>query len=83
MSELARLAKQRNWSKYRLMGVTFPREGLTAIVLTAITDLGSFELFLTAVVLAGCIQLVLGFIKAGTISNYFPNNVIGKMTGIS
>lgn len=29
MSELARLAKQRNWSKYRLMGVTFPREGLT------------------------------------------------------
>ena len=29
MSELARLAKQRNWSKYRLMGMTFPREGLT------------------------------------------------------
>lgn len=29
MSELARLAKQRNWSKYRLMGGTFPREGLT------------------------------------------------------
>jgi hypothetical protein len=29
MSELARLAKVRNWSKYRLMGVNFPREGLT------------------------------------------------------
>ena len=29
MSELAKLAKVRNWSKYRLMGVTFPREGLT------------------------------------------------------
>lgn len=29
MSELSRLAKKRNWSKYRLMGVTFPREGLT------------------------------------------------------
>jgi hypothetical protein len=29
MSELARLAKVRNWSKYRLMGVTFPRNGLT------------------------------------------------------
>lgn len=29
MSELAKLAKKRNWSKYRLMGVTFPREGLT------------------------------------------------------
>jgi len=29
MSELARLAKKRNWSKYRLMGSNFPREGLT------------------------------------------------------
>jgi hypothetical protein len=29
MSELARLAKKRNWSKYRLMGTSFPREGLT------------------------------------------------------
>lgn len=29
MSELARLAKIRNWSKYRLMGCNFPREGLT------------------------------------------------------
>lgn len=29
MSNLAKLAKKRNWSKYRLMGITFPREGLT------------------------------------------------------
>ena len=29
MSNLARLAKVRNWSKYRLMGANFPREGLT------------------------------------------------------
>jgi hypothetical protein len=29
MSELARLAKKRNWSKYRLMGANFPSEGLT------------------------------------------------------
>lgn len=29
MSELAKLAKKRNWSKYRLMGTNFPREGLT------------------------------------------------------
>lgn len=65
------------------LSVSGPAAGLTAIVLTAITDLGSFELFLTAVVLAGCIQLVLGFIKAGTISNYFPNNVIeGMLAGI-
>jgi hypothetical protein len=29
MSELARLAKIRNWSKYRLMGSNFPSQGLT------------------------------------------------------
>jgi len=29
MSELSKLAKERNWSKYRLLGVNFPRNGLT------------------------------------------------------
>ena len=29
MSELAKLARVRNWSKYRLMGANFPSEGLT------------------------------------------------------
>jgi MFS superfamily sulfate permease-like transporter len=58
------------------LSVSGPAAGLTAIVLTAITDLGSFDTFLLAVLIAGFIQLALGFIKAGTISNYFPNNVI-------
>jgi MFS superfamily sulfate permease-like transporter len=36
-----------------------------------------------AVVLAGVLQLILGFLKAGSISNYFPNNVIeGMLAGI-
>lgn len=65
------------------LSVSGPAAGLTAIVLTSITDLGSFNAFLLAVILAGVIQLVLGFIKAGTISNYFPNNVIeGMLAGI-
>lgn len=65
------------------VSVSGPAAGLTAIVLTAITSLGSFELFLTAVVLAGVFQLILGFLKAGSISNYFPNNVIeGMLAGI-
>jgi MFS superfamily sulfate permease-like transporter len=65
------------------LSVSGPAAGLTAIVLTAITDLGSFNAFLLAVLLAGVIQLVLGFIKAGTISNYFPTNVIeGMLAGI-
>lgn len=65
------------------LSVSGPAAGLTAIVLTAITDLGSFDIFLLAVLIAGFIQLALGFIKAGTISNYFPNNVIeGMLAGI-
>lgn len=65
------------------LSVTGPAAGLTAIVLSGITTLGSFDLFLTAVVIAGVIQLILGLIKAGTISNYFPSNVIeGMLTGI-
>ncbi len=65
------------------LSVSGPAAGLTAIVLTSITDLGSFNAFLLAVIIAGFIQLILGFIKAGTISNYFPNNVIeGMLAGI-
>lgn len=65
------------------ISVSGPAAGLTAIVLSAITDLGAFNIFLLAALLAGIIQLVLGFIKAGSISNYIPNNVIeGMLAGI-
>lgn len=65
------------------LSVSGPAAGLTAIVLAAITSLGSYEIFLLAVVLAGLMQLALGFAKAGMISNYFPSNVIeGMLTGI-
>lgn len=65
------------------ISVTGPAAGLTAIIVSAITELGTFELFLTAGLIAGIIQLVLGFIRAGSISNYFPNNVIeGMLAGI-
>lgn len=64
------------------ISVSGPAAGLIAIVLGAITSLG-YEAFLLAVVLAGALQLILGFIKAGTISNYFPSNVIeGMLAGI-
>ncbi|MDR6159116.1 MULTISPECIES: SulP family inorganic anion transporter [Chryseobacterium] len=61
------------------ISVSGPAAGLTAIVLTAITDLGAFNIFLCAGIIAGIIQLVLGFVRAGSISNYFPNNVIEGM----
>lgn len=65
------------------VSVSGPAAGLAAIVLTSIASLGSFQLFTLAVVLAGVIQLVLGYIKAGAVSNYFPNNVVeGMLAGI-
>lgn len=65
------------------VSVSGPTAGLVAIIMTAITDLGAFNIFLTAVFLAGLLQLLLGFIRAGSISNYFPKNVIeGMMAGI-
>lgn len=71
------------WLSQSHVSVSGPAAGLTAIILTAIQTLGSFELFLTAVVLAGLFQLALGLLQAGSISNFFPSNVIeGMLTGI-
>ena len=65
------------------LSVSGPAAGLTAIVLTAITEFGAFEIFLMATILAGVFQLILGFVKAGSVSNYFPTNVIeGMLAGI-
>ncbi len=61
------------------LSVSGPAAGLTVIVLNAITKLGTFESFLLAVTLAGVIQVILGFVKAGTIANYFPSAVIEGM----
>lgn len=61
------------------LSVAGPAAGLTVIVLNSIASLGSFESFLLAVVLAGCMQIVFGLVKAGTIANYFPSSVIEGM----
>lgn len=59
--------------------VSGPAAGLTVIVAAAIGTLGSFEYFLTAVVLAGAIQIILGYLNAGIIGNYVPSSVIKGM----
>jgi MFS superfamily sulfate permease-like transporter len=65
------------------LGVSGPAAGLAVIVLDAISALGSFEAFLLAVVLAGVLQIGLGFARAGVIGYYFPSSVIkGMLTGI-
>lgn len=63
--------------------VSGPAAGLTAIVLTAITELGAFDIFLAAVVIAGALQVLLGVLRAGVIGYYFPSAVIkGMLTAI-
>lgn len=65
------------------ISVAGPAAGLSAIVLTAIATLGSFEAFLMAVVLGGLMQLGLGFARAGAFSSYLPTSVIeGMLAGI-
>ena len=65
------------------LGVSGPAAGLAVIVLSAISSLGSWEIFLLAVVLAGVFQLALGYLKAGIIGYYFPSSVIkGMLAGI-
>src|SRR5690606_23923177 len=61
------------------LSVSGPAAGLTAIVAAAIITLNSFEAFLVAVVIAGVIQVILGFLKAGVIGDFVPNNVIKGM----
>jgi MFS superfamily sulfate permease-like transporter len=64
-------------------GVAGPAAGLAVVVLTAIEELGSYEIFLVAVVLAGILQMVLGYLRAGIIGYYFPSSVIkGMLAGI-
>ncbi len=65
------------------IGVFGPAAGLAAIVLTAITTLGSYEAFLLSVVIGGTIQLLFGVMRMGVIAYYFPSAVIkGMLAGI-
>lgn len=61
------------------VGVSGPAAGLVVIVLTAMETLGSFEALMLATFLAGIIQLLGGYVRAGIIGYYFPSSVIKGM----
>lgn len=61
------------------VSVSGPAAGLTVIVLDSISSLGTFPLFLAAVVVAGLFQVGLGILKAGVLGYYFPHSVIKGM----
>ncbi|MFK8037250.1 MAG: SulP family inorganic anion transporter [Crocinitomicaceae bacterium] len=70
------------------LGVSGPAAGLALIVYESINSFGGlagggFEIFLVATVIAGILQIVMGFLKAGIIAYYFPSSVIyGMLAGI-
>lgn len=65
------------------LSVSGPAAGLAALVLAAITNIGAFDLFLCAVLIAGIIQILISLAKLGGIASYFPSSVIkGLLTSI-
>lgn len=68
-----------SWLSGSQLAVSGPAAGLTVIVFNAIETLGSFQGLLVACVLAGIMQLILGFLRAGIIGAFFPSAVIEGM----
>jgi MFS superfamily sulfate permease-like transporter len=65
------------------LSVSGPAAGLAALVLAAIHNIGAFDLFLCAVLIAGILQILMSVAKLGGIANYFPSSVIkGMLTSI-
>ncbi|CAE6835327.1 SulP family inorganic anion transporter [Paraburkholderia haematera] len=61
------------------LSVSGPAAGLVVIVVQALATLGSFSAFLGALVLAGALQWVFGFLRAGRLASYVPAPVINGM----
>ncbi|HEY2647696.1 MAG TPA: SulP family inorganic anion transporter [Puia sp.] len=61
------------------LSISGPAAGLTAIVAVAIGKMPAYEAFLLSIVIAGVLQVILGFLKAGIIGDYIPNSVIRGM----
>ncbi len=68
-----------SWLSGSQLCVSGPAAGLTVIVLGAIQTLGSFQALLVACIVAGIMQLALGYLRAGIIGAFFPAAVIEGM----
>ncbi|KTC87214.1 bifunctional SulP family inorganic anion transporter/carbonic anhydrase [Legionella brunensis] len=58
------------------VSVSGPAAGMAAVVLAAIAQLGDFNVFLLALVLAGILQIIVGSLRAGFVADYVPSNVV-------
>tara|TARA_B100001971_G_scaffold84647_1_gene78120 strand:- start:227598 stop:229148 length:1551 start_codon:yes stop_codon:yes gene_type:complete len=58
------------------VNVSGPAASVALVILTAISDLGSYEAVLLAVVLSGVIQIIWGYMGAGVTAYFFPSSMI-------
>lgn len=58
------------------VNVSGPAASVALVIFNAIITLGSFEAVLLATILAGVYQIILGFLRAGTIAYFFPSSMI-------
>jgi len=65
-----------SWLSGSHTSVSGPAAGLAAVVIAQIGALGSFNIFLSAVIIAGVLQMLLGVMKAGSLAGFFPSSVI-------
>ncbi|HEY6502772.1 MAG TPA: SulP family inorganic anion transporter [Chitinophagaceae bacterium] len=61
------------------ISVSGPAAGLTAICASAITELGSIEIFFLSVAAAGLVQVLLGVFRLGGFTHFIPSTVIKGM----
>ncbi len=67
------------WISRSALSVTGPAAGLTSIVLVEVQRLGGVNPFLTAVIIAGVLQFLLGVLRAGRFAALVPSAVIKGM----
>jgi len=61
------------------LSVSGPAAGLTVIVFDAIASMPSYQIFLSAVMLAGVLQIAFYFTRAGILGEFIPSSVITGM----
>lgn len=58
------------------VNVSGPAASTAIVVLTAILTLGDFESVLASIVVAGVIQIIMGFVGLGVVAYFFPSSMI-------
>lgn len=58
------------------INVSGPAASVALVIYTAIQTLGNYEAVLLAVIVAGVFQVILGYVRAGTVAYFFPNAMI-------